>query len=53
LNAQSRAQEKEMDKSFKAARLLVAILGFALPYVTPAAAENEQVHFYNSSTAAA
>jgi 2-iminobutanoate/2-iminopropanoate deaminase len=51
-NAHSRAQENEMDKIFKAAGLLVAIVGFALPYVTVVAAENEQVHFYNSSTAA-
>ena len=34
-----------MDETFKAARLLVAIVGFVLPYVTPAAAENEQVNF--------
>ena len=46
-------QENKMDETFKAARLLVAIVGFVLPYVTPAAAENEQVHFYNSSAAAA
>lgn len=41
-----------MDNLFKAARLLVAIGGFALAYVTPVAAE-EKVHFYNSSAAAA
>jgi 2-iminobutanoate/2-iminopropanoate deaminase len=43
----------KMDEISKAARLLVAIVGFALPCVTPVAAENEQVHFYNSPTAAA
>ena len=42
-----------MDEFFKAARLLAAIVGLALPYVTPVAAANEQVHFYNSPAAAA
>jgi reactive intermediate/imine deaminase len=42
-----------MDEIFKAARLLVAIAGFALPYVTPVAAESQKIHFYNSSAAAA
>ena len=42
-----------MEAIVKAARLLVAVVLFALPYATPVAAENEQVHFYNSPAAAA
>src|SRR5579883_2422043 len=47
-------RESEMEAIFKAARLLVAVVLLALPYVSPVAAvENEQVHFYNSPAAAA
>ncbi len=42
-----------MDAIFKAARHLAAFVGFALLYVTPVAAKNEQVHFYSSSSVAA
>ena len=42
-----------MDTILKTARRLFAIVGFALQYGTPAVAENEQVHFYNSPAAAA
>ena len=42
-----------MDAFLKAARSLAAIGGLALSFVTPVAAENENVHFYNSPAAAA
>lgn len=42
-----------MDGMFRAARLSVALAAFVLPQVTPAAAENAQVQFYNSPAAAA
>ena len=42
-----------MDAFLNAARSLVAIGGLVLSFVTPVAAENENVHFYNSPAAAA
>ena len=42
-----------MDAFLNAARSMVAIGGLALSFVTPVAAENENVHFYNSPAATA
>jgi reactive intermediate/imine deaminase len=42
-----------VDTILKTARCLFAIAGLAWLYGTPAVAENEQVHFYNSPAAAA
>jgi 2-iminobutanoate/2-iminopropanoate deaminase len=42
-----------VDTIFKTARRLFATVGVALLCGTPAVAENEQVHFYNSPAAAA
>ena len=42
-----------MDAIFKTARLSIAVVVFALAHLTSAAAESEQVHFYNSPAATA
>jgi 2-iminobutanoate/2-iminopropanoate deaminase len=49
----ARPREDEMDAFLSAVRLLVATAGFILPFVSSAAAENNQVQFYNSPAAAA